>query len=170
MKRKMRIKRRDFLKRTGQGAMAVTALGALGGFSPVTTSLTMKKSPQRPGTQRLSLAKLKEWEDWGYGMFIHFGLSTFVERKSQRVENPISAYNPDKLDVDQWISVARDAGMKYVVLTAKSESYGHCLWPSEHTDNTVANSPNQTDVVEKLVQACQKRGIKPGLYYNSSDS
>jgi alpha-L-fucosidase len=175
MKRKMSINRRDFLKRTGQGAIASTALGALGAFSPVTALSDMNKSPQKRGVQRLSLDKLKEWEDWGYGMFIHFGLSTFagwldpVERKSQRFEiPPISAYNPDKLDVDQWVSVARDSGMKYVVLTAKHE-YGHCLWPSEHTDFTVARSPNQTDVVEKLVQACQKRGVKPGLYYCSSD-
>ena len=163
----MSINRRDFFKTTGQGAMAATALAALGGCSPETT-LTMKKPPQRRDAQRLSLAKLKEWEDWGYGMFIHFGLSTFVDRKSPRLEDPIRAYNPDTLDVGQWISVARDAGMKYVVLTTKSAN-GHCLWPSEHTDYTIANSPNQTDVVEKLVQACQKRLVKPGLYYNSSD-
>ena len=147
--------------------MAAASLAALGGSSPETTS-AMEKSSQRRGAQRLSLTKLKEWEKWGYGMFIHFGLSTFIERKSPRVEDPIRAYNPDRLDVDQWISVARDAGMKYVVLTTKSAN-GHCLWPSEHTDYTIANSPSQTDIVEKLVQACQKRLVKPGLYYNSSD-
>lgn len=171
----MKIKRRDFFKRTGQGAMAATALAALSGFSPVNTSTSMANPPQKPGAQRLSIAKLKKWEDWGYGMFIHFGMSTFAgwqeygERKSQKFQSPpVSAYNPDKLDVDQWVSVARDAGMKYVVLTAKHE-YGHCLWPSEFTDYSVANSPNQTDIVEKLVRACEKRGIKPGLYYCSSD-
>lgn len=175
MERKMSINRRDFFKRTGKGAMATTALGALGAFSPIADLSETEKSPQKPGAQRMSLDKLKDWEKWGYGMFIHFGLSTFSgwldpnDRKSGQFEiPPIGAYNPDKLDIDQWVSVARDAGMKYVVLTAKHE-YGHCLWPSRHSDYTVANSPVKTDIVEKLVEACQKRGVKAGLYYCSSD-
>jgi len=58
--------------------------------------------------------------------------------------------------------------MKYAVLTAKHES-GHCLWPSQYTDYTVANSTNKTDVVEQFVEACRKKGVKPGLYYCSRD-
>jgi len=121
------------------------------------------------GAQRLSLANLRAWEALGYGMFIHFGMSTFLGEEIPDGKAPASAYNPDRLDVDQWISLARDAGMKYAVLTAKHVA-GHCLWPSRSTDYTVANSGNKTDVVEAFVTACRRRGVLPGLYYCSWDN
>ena len=121
------------------------------------------------GAQRLSLAKLKDWERLGYGMFIHFGMSTFVGNELPDGKQPAATYNPEKLDVGQWIGIARDAGMKYAVLTAKHVA-GHCLWPSRHTDYTVANSGNQTDVVAAFVKACERSGVLPGLYYCSWDN
>ena len=78
-------------------------------------------------------------------------------------------YAPDRLDVDQWVSVARDAGMKYIVLTAKHVA-GHCLWPSKHTSYTVANSPNKANVFEQFTKSCQKRGVLPAFYYCSWDN
>jgi alpha-L-fucosidase len=73
------------------------------------------------GAQRLSTARLRKWEELKYGMFIHFGLSTYVVGKTYPDipdgTTPASVYDPDKLDVDQWIQIARDAGMKYAVLT-----------------------------------------------------
>lgn len=120
------------------------------------------------GAQRLPLSKLRSWEELRYGMFISFGMSTFLdERIPGRAPN--STYNPDKLDVDQWIQTARDAGMKYAVLTAKHNP-GHCLWPSRYTELTVAHSPNKTDVVEAFMKSCERRGILPGLFYNSYDN
>jgi alpha-L-fucosidase len=121
------------------------------------------------GAQRLSLARLQAWEALGYGMFIHFGMSTFVGRELPDGRTPVSVYNPQRLDVDQWIQVARDAGMKYAVLTAKHVS-GHCLWPSRHANYTVAQSGDATDVVEAFVKACRRRGLLPGLYYCSWDN
>lgn len=140
-------------------------------LSRVTTKPSTTASTHVPatGAQRLSLAKLQSWEALGYGMFIHFGMSTFVGEEIPDGKAPISIYNPDGLDVDQWISIARDAGMKYVVLTAKHVA-GHCLWPSRYTDYTVAHSPNKTDVVEALVKACERRGVLAGLYYCSWDN
>jgi alpha-L-fucosidase len=102
-------------------------------------------------------------------MFIHFGMNTFECDENYGGKAPASLYNPDALDVDQWVSVARDAGMKYIVLTAKHTA-GHCLWPSRHTKHTVAYSGNKTDVVEAFVKSCEKRGIMPGFYYCSWDS
>src|SRR5437868_4833758 len=99
-------------------------------------------------------------------MFIHFGMSTFLGQEIPDGKAPSTAYVPDKLDVDQWISVARDAGMKYAILTAKHVA-GHCLWPSALTDYTVASSSNQTDVVGAFVKACEKKGLMAGLYYCS---
>jgi alpha-L-fucosidase len=126
------------------------------------------------GAQRLSIEQLQAWERLGYGMFIHFGMSTYVNLEGKVFfkpdgSDPAARYNPDKLDVDQWVSVARDAGMTYAVLTAKHIS-GFCLWPSKHTDYSVAHSGNRTDVVEGFVAACEKRGIRPGLYYSSYDN
>ncbi len=123
----------------------------------------------RKGNQRLSLERLAQWESLKYGMFIHFGMSTFVDNELPDGKAPAETFAPDRLDVDQWISVARDAGMKYAILTTKHVA-GHCLWPSAHTDYTVAQSSNKTNVVEKFVEACQKHGLLPGFYYCSWDN
>ena len=121
------------------------------------------------GAQRLSLDALRRWEALGYGMFIHFGMSTFVGKELPSGQESSSTYAPDKLDVDQWVQVARDAGMKYAVLTAKHVA-GHCLWPSKQTDYHVGTSGNKTDVVGEFVSACQKHGLMAGLYYCSWDN
>ncbi|MEI6503994.1 MAG: alpha-L-fucosidase, partial [Armatimonadota bacterium] len=121
------------------------------------------------GAQRLPLDKLHAWEQLGYGMFIHFGMSTFLNQELPSGNEPSSVYAPDQLDVDQWIQVARDAGMKYAILTTKHVS-GHCLWPSTHTDYHVGTSSNQTDVVEAFVTACAKHGLMAGFYYCTWDN
>jgi alpha-L-fucosidase len=127
------------------------------------------KALVQKGDQRLSLTALQRWEALQFGMFLHFGMSTFEGKELPDGKTPSSRYAPSKLDVDQWVCVARDAGMKYAVLTTKHVS-GHCLWPSRHTDYHVGTSGNKTDVVEAFVKACEKRGILPGLYYCSWDN
>jgi len=102
-------------------------------------------------------------------MFIHFGMSTYDGDEISEGDRPSSLYAPDQLDVDQWVSVARDAGMKYAILTAKHVA-GHCLWPSALTDYDVQTSGNKTDVVDAFVKACEKRGLMAGLYYCSWDN
>ncbi|MBZ0296141.1 MAG: alpha-L-fucosidase [Anaerolineae bacterium] len=121
------------------------------------------------GAQRLSLAQLQAWEALGYGMFIHFGMSTYDGEELSKGDKPSSLYAPDQLDVDQWVSVARDAGMRYAVLTTKHVA-GHALWPSQYTDYHVGTSGNTTDVVEAFVKACDQRGVMPGFYYCSWDN
>src|SRR4051812_43295333 len=110
------------------------------------------------GSQRLSIDALRKWEVLGYGMFIHFGMSTFVGQELPSGNEPSSTYAPTQLDVDQWVQVARDAGMKYAVLTAKHVA-GHCLWPSKFTDYDVETSASKTDVVGEFVRACEKHGL-----------
>lgn len=121
------------------------------------------------GAQRLSLAKLQEWESLKLGMFIHFGMSTFDRDDHSMGDQPATLYAPDKLDVAQWVSTARDAGMKYAILTTKHTA-GHCLWPTDLTDYSVKNSGNTTDVVQVFCDECRKKGVKPGLYYCSWDN
>jgi alpha-L-fucosidase len=169
-----RFSRRGFFVKTTQGALAASAAGSVLQFSqaPVAVAAAEAAAPAddpKRGAQRLDLDQLRRWESLGYGMFIHFGMSTFVRNELPDGKAPATTYAPDRLDVDQWISVARDAGMKYAVLTTKHVA-GHCLWPSKHTTYTVANSKDKTDVVEKFVQACRKRGVLPGFYYCSWDN
>ncbi|MBI4556350.1 MAG: alpha-L-fucosidase [Candidatus Hydrogenedentes bacterium] len=154
------MSRRSFLAASAGGAIGVNAAAA---------ETEPNKEVGVRGHQRLSLEQLQRWESLQYGMFIHFGMSTFVQNELPDGKAPATVYAPDRLDVDQWVSVARDAGMRYIVLTAKHVA-GHCLWPSKHTDYTVANSTDRADVIEAFVKACEKRGVLPGLYYCSWDN
>lgn len=108
--------------------------------------------------------RLAEWENLRYGMFIAFGMSTFTLDEYDKGNLPSSTYAPKDLDVRQWIITAKQAGMKYAVLSAKHVA-GHCLWDSEGYDYDVATSKDKTDVVAEFMAACKTEGIKPGIYY-----
>ena len=162
--------RRDFIMKAGIGGLAASA--ALQGSTSAVNTDSATASPktiERQGAQRLHVEDLAKWESLGYGMFIHYGMSTYVANELPDGKAPASTYAPDRLDVDQWISTARDAGMKYAVLTAKHVA-GHCLWPSKYTEYSVAHSSDKTDVVEKFVKACERHGVLPGFYYCSWDN
>ena len=139
------------------------------------TEVALTESSGSRGNQRLSIEQLQEWESLQYGIFLHFGMPTFTGYPPSHYRPPDfsqdtpSVYSPDKLDVDQWISVVRDSGAKYAVLTTKFND-GFCLWPSKINDYTVPNSGNKTDVVAAFVKSCDKHGILPGFYYNSNDA
>ena len=122
------------------------------------------------GAEATDADLITSWQQLRYGMFIHFGMSTFTGREIDDGDQPSTTYAPTKLKVDQWIRVARDAGMKYAVLTSKHVA-GHCLWDStvpfhgKEFDYDVATSGNPTDVIAEFVKACKKYGLKPGLYW-----
>ena len=164
--------RREFLRGAGCAASAVAATC----LANRTATAAPTQQGGRRGAQRLTVERLKQFEALRYGMFISYDVQAFVPYEvrhskrltdEQRLLSP-TVYAPDRLDVGQWIAVARDAGMKYAVLTAERHP-GFCLWPSKHTNYTVANSGNKTDVVAKFVEACAKCGVQPGLYYPSVD-
>ena len=98
-------------------------------------------------------------------MFIHFGMSTFVGDQFGRIPSPSTAFAPTDLDEEQWARTAKEAGMKYMVLTVKHH-YGHALWPSAYSDYTVATSSYKFDVTKRFVAACRKHDLKPGFYYS----
>lgn len=114
--------------------------------------------------------RMRRWRDLRYGMFLHFGMSTFTGNEFDPGQAPSMTYAPSDPDPRQWIRVARDAGMRYAILTAKHVS-GHCLWDSKvayrgrEYDYDVATSGNTADVVRKFIDACTEYGIVPGLYY-----
>jgi alpha-L-fucosidase len=72
------------------------------------------------------------------------------------------------LDTYQWAQMAKDAGMKYAVLTAKHHD-GFCLWPSNFTEYCVKNSPGKPDIMAQYVEAFRKAGLKTGIYYSLWD-
>ena len=115
-----------------------------------------------PATERTRV--LADWEVLRFGMFVHFGMSTFTGKEFGEVSAQAKEYAPTALDVDQWIRVARDGGMNYAVLTTK-HCYGHGLWDSKYTNYDVEAGPVKTDVVRAFVDACRRHGLKPGFYY-----
>lgn len=121
------------------------------------------------GHQRLSLEKLHAYERLSYGMFLHYGMSTYDGIECSPGTSPLKLFAPDQLNVDQWVQVARDSGMKYAVLTVKHVA-GFCLWPSKQTDYHVGNSPVKVDIMEKFVKACDEHSVLPAIYYCSWDN
>ncbi|MHB1356920.1 MAG: alpha-L-fucosidase, partial [Anaerolineae bacterium] len=118
-------------------------------------------------------ARQLEYQDWEFGLFLHFGLRTFYEGYRDWDERRMSpaAFNPSQLDCDQWVRIAAQAGVRYMVLVAKHHD-GFANWPSRYTDFSVASSPWRAgggDVVREFTQACAKYGMKTGLYYSPAD-
>ena len=119
----------------------------------------------------LETDRMRKWRALQYGMFLHFGMSTFTGDEFDPGEADSRVYAPSNPDPRQWVGVAAEAGMKYAVLTAKHVS-GHCLWDSrvscrgKHYDYDVATSGNPTDVVRAFLDACKEFGVLPGLYYS----
>ena len=99
-----------------------------------------------------------------YGMFIHFGINTFHDEEWTDGSKPANSYNPKTLDVKQWVTVAREAGMNCVIQVTKHID-GFCLWDSPMTTYDIGSSPNPTNVVDALASECKKQGIGYGIYY-----
>lgn len=107
----------------------------------------------------------KDWMSLKYGMFIHFGLTTFEGiDECGSGSFPAERFDPTELDIAGWAKLAKESGMNYAVLTAKHVD-GFCLWPSRFTEYSVKNSPCQVDVVGEFVREFRKQGLKVGLYY-----
>ncbi len=111
------------------------------------------------------------WQRMEMNMFCHFGPNTFTGLEWGEGTEPEDIFNPVALDCDQWVAVAKNAGFQGIILTAKHHD-GFCLWPNPQSTHTVRESAwrnGQGDVLRELSDACQKGGVKFGIYISPWD-
>ena len=123
-------------------------------------------------------AVMDQFMDKRFGMFIHFGpvtqRSTEIgwsrnkEVTQADYDSLYHEFNPQLFNADAWVKTAKDAGMKYLVITAKHHD-GFCLWPTAFSDYNISNSPFKRDIVQELAQACKKQGITFCIYFTVLD-
>ena len=114
-----------------------------------------KVAPPLPYGATPTAAQLA-WQQMEINMFCHFGPNTFSDKEWGDGSEAADLFNPTALDCKQWVAVAEGAGMGGIILTAKHHD-GFCLWPSQQSSHTVAQSPwrdGQGDVLRELAEAC----------------
>jgi len=119
-------------------------------------------------------SELAWWKEARFGMFIHWGLSSLMGEEiswsrsgygAEKYDRLALRFNPTLFDADKWVSVAEEAGMKYMVLTAKHHD-GFCLWDSKANPHNIMETPYGNDVCKQLADAAHKRGMRIGWYFS----
>ncbi len=130
---------------------------------------------------------VRKFREARYGLFIHYGLSSFKgadlswSRATHAFPDPGSGTIPDdeyegfaakfrmeRFDAEAWVSMARRSGMKYIVVVAKHHDGFH-MWDTAHSDFKITNSPFGRDYIRELTDACRRAGMPVGFYYSQRD-
>ena len=146
--------------------------------------------PQPPAGAGPDARTIQDWQDRKFGMFIHFGLYAVAGGmwNGKRVDNgyseqiranaPIAPeqydalarqFNPMNFDADAIVALAKAAGMKFIVITAKHHDGFNLFRTAQTPYNTVDGTPYRKDIVKELAEACARGGLKFGVYYSTID-
>ena len=140
-------------------------------FSLSACSFLNSDIPDIPSNSVKPTAQLVSYQEQEFIGFIHFTMNTFTGKEWGYGDEDPKLFNPTALDVAQWVTTAKNAGMKQLILTAKHHD-GFCLWPSAYTAHSIKNSPylnGNGDIVREFIEACKAQGIKAGLYVSPWD-
>jgi alpha-L-fucosidase len=123
-------------------------------------------------------SRMEWWREARFGMFIHWGLYSmparheWVKKYEAMLDEDYRKYfelfEPDLYDPEEWAKLAKEAGMKYFVVTTKHHE-GFCLWDSEYTDYKSTNTPWGKDIIKPMVDAFRREGLGVGFYYSLLD-
>ncbi len=129
------------------------------------------------------------WRDAGFGMFIHWGayalpagiykgeeipgIGEWIMNTAQipvaEYEEYVKQFNPEDFDANKWVRIAKNAGMKYIVITSKHHD-GFCLWDSDVTEYDIIDfAPFKRDILKELSEVCEKEGIRLCFYHSIMD-
>ena len=127
---------------------------------------------------KTSDAVMKDFMSRRFGLFIHWGpvslrgteigWSRDKQVSKAEYDSLYKEFNPVLFNADAWVKTAKDAGMKYLTITARHHD-GFCLWPTKFTEYNIMNTPYKKDIVGALNEACKKQGIKFCIYYSLLD-
>lgn len=132
--------------------------------------------------------RLDWWRQARFGMFIHWGLYAIPAGQWDGKTVPgvgewimhnghiaredyatlVPQFNPVKFDADEWARIAKDAGMKYLVITTKHHD-GFCMFDSKYTDYDIMSTPFKRDIMREISDACRKNGLRVGWYHSIWD-
>lgn len=133
---------------------------------------------QKSANNKTPQKAVSAFMDKRFGMFIHWGPVTLrgTEIGWSRGEQVAEAdydslykeFNPVLFNADAWVKAAKDAGMKYLTITAKHHD-GFCLWPTAYSNYNIMQSPFRRDIVGELQKACRRQGIAFCIYFTVLD-
>ena len=125
-----------------------------------------------------NIAARSEFQDAKFGLFIHWGIFSILGDGEWVMNNeniPVKDYtrlvdffNPLEFDAHEWVSMAKDAGMKYITLITRHHD-GFSMWNTKYSDFNIMNTPYKKDVVKMIADECHKQHIKLFLYYSLLD-